>query len=50
MSLSEFLLGEIADLAAMPTADEMRERLRARKAVKLATSVTSAIRKARDTA
>ena len=50
MSLSEFLLAEIADLAALPTADEMRDRLRARKSVKLAGSATAAIRKARDMA
>lgn len=49
MSLSEFLLAELTDFAAMPTAEEMRERLRSRKPAKLAESATAAIRKARDT-
>ncbi len=50
MSLSEFLLAELSDFAALPTPDEMRERLRARKPARLAGSATAAIRKARDTA
>ncbi|MBM4060006.1 MAG: hypothetical protein FJ265_02770 [Planctomycetes bacterium] len=49
-SLSEFLLGELTDLAALPTPEEMRERLRSRKPVELAESATAAIRKARDSA
>jgi hypothetical protein len=50
MSLSEFLLSELQELAALPTDDEMRERLRARKPSGAARTATSAIRKARDSA
>jgi hypothetical protein len=50
MSLSEFLLSELQELAALPTDDEMRERLRARKPAGAARTATSAIRKARDSA
>lgn len=50
MSLSEFLLGELTDLAAMPTPDEMRERLRSHKPVKLDETAAAAIRRARDSA
>ncbi len=50
MSLSEFLLAELATLAAMPTPEEMRERLRSRKSVKLAESAAAAVRKERDSA
>lgn len=50
MSLSEYLLAELTDLAAMPTPEEMQERLRSRKSAKLAESATAAIRKSRDTA
>ena len=47
MSLSEFLLAELEQFAALPTPDEMRERLRSRKATKLAESAAAAVRKER---
>jgi hypothetical protein len=50
MSLSEYLLAELNALAAMPTPEEMRERLRSRKSVKLAESAAAAVRKERDSA
>lgn len=50
MSLSEFLLAELEQFAALPTPDEMRERLRSRKATKLAESAAAAVRKERDSA
>lgn len=49
-SLSELLLAEITRFAALPTPDEMRERLRSRKSVKLAESAAAAVRKERDSA
>jgi len=49
-SLSEYLLGELTAHAAMPTPEEMRERLRARQPVKLAESAAAAVRKERDSA
>lgn len=50
MSLSEYLLGELSAHAAMATPEEMRERLRSRKSVKLAESAAVAVRKERDSA
>lgn len=50
MSLSELLLAEIARFAALPTAEEMRERLRSRQSVKLTESAAAAVRKERDSA
>lgn len=50
MSLSEYLLGVLTAHAAMPTPDEMRERLRSRKSVKLTESAAAAVRKERDSA
>ena len=50
MSLSEFLLSEIVELAALPTDEEMLARLRTRKATTSTRSATAAIRKARDSA
>ncbi len=50
MSLSELLLAEVTRLAELPTADEMRERLRARGSVKLTESAAAAVRKERDNA
>ena len=50
MSLSELLLAEIVRFTALPTPDEMRERLRSRKPVKLAESAAAAVRKERDSA
>jgi plasmid stability protein len=49
-SLSELLLGEICRFAAMPTPEEMRERLRSRRSVKLAQSAAAAVRRERDSA
>jgi plasmid stability protein len=49
-SLSELLLAEISQFAAIPTPEEMRERLRSRGSVKLAESAAAAIRKERDSA
>ena len=49
-SLSELLLAEITRFATLPTAEEMRERLRSRKSVKLAESAAAAVRKERDSA
>jgi plasmid stability protein len=50
MSLSDLLLAEVVRLASLPTADEMRERLRARKPVRLSESAAEALRKERDSA
>jgi hypothetical protein len=50
MSLSEFLLAERSHYASLPTPEEMRERLRSRKAVKLTESAAAAVRKERDSA
>ena len=49
-SLSELLRAEIARFGALPTPEEMRERLRSHKSVKLAQSAAAAVRKARDSA
>lgn len=50
MSLSELLLAEITHFASIPTPSEIRERLRTRKAVKLAESAAATVRKERDSA
>lgn len=50
MSLSEYLLGEIARFAALPTREEMRARLRSRARVKLTESAAKMIRRERDSA
>lgn len=50
MSLSEFLLAEITQLAAQPTLEEMLTRLSTRKPVKLRVSAAAAVRKERDSA
>lgn len=50
MSLSDFLLREIAATADMPTADEMRERLRGRAPVELPLSPADMLRQERDRA
>jgi len=50
LSLSELLLAEIIRYASLPTADDMRERLRARKPVRLSESAAEALRKERDSA
>lgn len=48
MSLSDYLLREIQDLAARPTVDELRERLAHRAAVRPSVSPARAIRAERD--
>jgi plasmid stability protein len=48
MSLSDFLLAEIRQLAARPSLEEMRERLHRREPVKLKVSAAQAVREARD--
>ncbi|HXP47332.1 MAG TPA: hypothetical protein VN810_08655 [Terriglobales bacterium] len=49
MSLSDYLLAEIREIAERPTLDEMRERLRHREPVILSTPAAQVIREARDT-
>ena len=49
-SLSEFLLAEIAELARLPSEEEMLRRLSSRRRVKLSESAASAVRKERDSA
>jgi len=50
MSLSEHLLAELTRVAALPTRQEMRERLRARPEVKLGKSAAALVRRERDPA
>lgn len=50
MSLSEFLLAEIAKVAPLPTREEMLARLRSRESVKMSKSAAAILRRARDTA
>ncbi|HEX5052090.1 MAG TPA: hypothetical protein VFZ65_09980 [Planctomycetota bacterium] len=50
MSLTEYLLREITRLAMLPTAAQMRERLRSRKRVKLSESAAAILRRERDSA
>lgn len=50
MSLSEFLLAEITQIAAQPSLEEMLARLASRKPVKLRVSAAALIRKQRDSA
>ncbi|MGH7537141.1 MAG: FitA-like ribbon-helix-helix domain-containing protein [Gemmatimonadales bacterium] len=47
MSLSDYLLAEIRQLAEQPTLEEFLERLRQRPPVRLRTSPTAIIRAAR---
>ncbi len=49
MSLSDFLLSEIRQLAEKPTMAELRERLRHRSPVALPVSAAEAVRRERDT-
>ena len=49
MSLSDYLLAEIREIAERPTLDEMRERLRHLEPVILSTPAAQVIREARDT-
>ncbi len=48
MSLSDFLLSEIRQLAERPTMGELRERLHRREPVKLKISAARAVREERD--
>lgn len=48
MSLSDYLLVEIKRIAALPTFEEMTERLRKRPPVQLSESSAAAIRRMRD--
>ncbi len=50
MSLSEYLLAEVARLSELPTRAEMRARLRSRPRVKLAESAAKMVRRERDSA
>jgi antitoxin FitA len=50
MSLSEYVLAELRDLAAVPTQKEMFERLASRPVRKTGISAASAVRKERDSA
>jgi len=49
MSLSDFLLAEIRQVAERPTIDELRERLRRRSRVESPVSAAAAVRRERDT-
>lgn len=48
MSLSDYLLAEIREIAERPTLEEMRERLRRLEPVVLSTPPAQAIREERD--
>jgi antitoxin FitA len=48
MTLSDYLLGEIERIAALPTRDEMLARLHARKRVTLRTPAAEVIRRERE--
>lgn len=48
MSLSDFLLSEIRQLAERPTIGELRERLHRREAVSLKVSAARSVREERD--
>jgi plasmid stability protein len=50
MSLSDYLLGEIRQVAERPTMDELRARLRARGETTLSVSPAQAVRAERDRA
>jgi plasmid stability protein len=47
-TFSDYLLGEIAALAVLPTREEMLARLHARSRTKLRTSAAAVIRRERD--
>ena len=49
-SLSDYLLGEIERIAALPTRDEMRARLHSRSRVTLRVPAAEIIRRERDSA
>jgi plasmid stability protein len=48
MSLSDYLLGEISEVAGRPTLDELRSRLESLPPVTLRTTPAAAIRAERD--
>jgi plasmid stability protein len=48
MSLSDFLLAEIRQVAERPTIEELRERLRRRSRVESLVSAAEAVRRERD--
>jgi antitoxin FitA len=48
MSLSEYLLAEIRELAERPTLDEMRARLQSRQATNPSVTAADAVRAERD--
>ena len=48
MSLSDYLLAEIREIAERPTLEEMRERLRRYEPVALSTPAAQAVREERD--
>jgi len=48
MSLSDFLLAEIRQLAERPTVAELRERVRSRSRVASSVSAAEAVRRERD--
>jgi antitoxin FitA len=48
MSLSDYLLAEIKEIAERPTLAELRERLRARKAVTLSIDSARLVREERE--
>ncbi len=48
MSLSDYLLRELQHVAATPTLEEMRERIRRLPPVKLPISVAEAVRRERE--
>jgi plasmid stability protein len=48
MSLSDYLLAEIREIAARPTLSELRERLEHREAVNLRRPAAAVIREERD--
>lgn len=49
LSLSEFLLSELRQLAERPTMDELRDRVHRREAVSLKISAARSVREERDT-
>ena len=49
MTLSDYLLGEVQQLAELPTLDELTQRIRSRSPVRFKGSSASAIRRHRDT-
>ena len=48
MSLSDFLLAEIREVAARPTADELRRRIASRASVSPSVPPAEAVRRERD--